>query len=369
MEVRQKMNQHVHLLVGTRKGGFVVENGSERRRWKVRGPYLGGQNVMHMSFDSRSGTMLAAAWDPWFGSRVYRSFDMGHNWDEPKAGPAFPEGSGQKLEKVWHVQPGRPEEPRVVYAGVEPAALFKSTDDGRSWSLGESLSNHPTRKDWQPGAGGLCLHTILLDPNNTQRMYTAISAAGVFRTEDGGASWQPSNTGARADFVPDQPPVYPEWGQCVHKMVQHPAKPERLYQQNHCGVYRSDDGGANWIEITAGLPSEWGLPIALHPQDPDCVYVCPGTSAYRHWMPDGRLAVYRTREKGGSWEKLTKGLAQRHAYLNVLRDGMATDTLDPCGVYVGANTGQLFFSADEGDSWRRVPAMFPPITSVETIVL
>ena len=362
------MATRVAVLVGTKKGAFVVESDAARRRWQVHGS-MPGQNVMHMNFDPRTGILFAAGGDSWFGSWVHRSKEYGRTWEEPVAGPAFPAESGQKLEKIWHVEPGRPNERGVVYAGVEPAALFKSTDDGQTWQLNDALFNHPTKKEWQPGAGGLTLHTVNLDARDPKKMGIAISAAGYFRTEDGGASWQTSNKGLRANFMPDQPPVYPEYGQCVHHVVQAAGKPERLYMQNHCGMYRSDDGGASWNEITGDLPSDWGLPITAHPHDPDTAYVCPGQSGYLHWFPKERMGVYRTRDKGATWQRLSKGLPQRHAYLNVLREGMATDALSPAGVYVGANTGQLYYSADEGDSWRMMPALFPGINSVGTITL
>ncbi len=362
------MSNRVMVLVGTKKGAFVLESDQERQRWDLRGPYLQGQNVMHMSFDPRSGILFAAVGDPWFGSRVYRSMDFGNTWEEPTSAPAFPAGSGLTLEKIWHVEPGRPEEPGVVYAGVEPAALFKSADDGQTWQLLPGLIDHPTRKDWNPSAGGLCLHTIILDPRDVKRAHIGISAAGVFYTDDGGASWQPRNTGTRTNFEPGSPPAYAEWGQCVHKAALHPSNPDRMYQQNHCGVYRSDDAGRSWTEITAGLPSEWGLPMALHPRDADTMYVCPGQSGYVHIVPEAQMAVYRTRDAGTSWAKLTNGLPS-NAFLNVMREGMAVDSMDLAGVYVGSNTGQLFGSADEGETWRAMPGLFPPISSVGTITL
>ena len=363
------MAADVLVLVGTRKGAFVLESSGERREWEVRGPCLEGLNVMHMAFDPRTATVFAGTADPWFGSRVYRSTDLGRTWDEPQSGPAFPPESGLTLEKVWNVTPGRPEEPGVVYAGVEPAALFKSSDGGSSWEFVRSLEEHPTRAEWQPGAGGLCLHTIVLDPADVQRMYVGISAAGVFRTSDGGASWQTANHGTRVNFMPDEPPAYAEYGQCVHKVALNPSQPRRLYQQNHCGVYRSDDGGENWAEITEGLPSDFGFGIAVDARDADTVWVCPTISGYKHWVPDGALGVYRTRDAGASWERLTNGLPQQGAYVNVLRDGMAADALQPTGVYIGTNTGQLFFSADEGDSWRECSTLFPPINSVAAAAL
>jgi photosystem II stability/assembly factor-like uncharacterized protein len=363
------MADKVLTLVGTRKGAFVMESGVDRKKWKTRGPYLEGQNIMHMAYDYRTGTMFAAVGDPWFGSRIYRSHDLGNTWDEPQTGPTFPPETGLTLDKVWHVEPGRPDEPGVIYAGVAPAALFKSTDNGDTWDFMPALNNHPTRQEWQPGAGGLCLHTIVLDPGEVQRMYIAISAVGVFRTTDGGESWEPANKGTRTNFMPDQPPTYPEWGQCVHKVVLNPSIPDRLYQQNHCGVYRSDDGADSWNEITEGLSSDWGFGISVHPYDPDTIWVCPGTSGYKHWVPDGALGVYRTRDQGSSWERLTVGLPQKDAYVIVLREGMAVDGLQTAGVYIGTNTGQLYQSNDEGDTWRLAEPLFPGINSVGTATL
>jgi photosystem II stability/assembly factor-like uncharacterized protein len=363
------MADQIVVLVGTRKGAFIMESGPARTDWEVRGPYLEGQNIMHLTLDPRTHTLFAAVGDPWFGSRVYRSTDLGHTWDEPQSGPAFPVETGLTLQKVWNVTPGRPDEPGVVYAGVEPAALFKSTDNGGTWQFVQSLNDHPSRPNWQPGAGGLCLHTVVPDPTDLQRMYVAISAAGVFRTTDGGASWHPANQGTRVNFMPDQPPAYAEMGQCVHKVVLNPSEPRRLYQQNHCGVYRSDDGADSWVEITEGLPSDWGFSIAVHPHNADTIWVCPGISGYKHWVPDGAMAVYRTRNQGQTWDKLTQGLPQKDAYVNVLRDGMAVDALQPVGIYVGTNTGQLFRSVNEGDSWEQAPNFFPAINSVETATL
>ncbi len=361
------MKTDVMVLVGSRKGVFIMESSASRRRWKTRGPYLAGQSVMHMAFDPRSGILFAATGDPWFGSRIYRSTDMGTTWDEPASGPTFPADSGYKLERVWHVAPGRADEPGVVYAGVEPAALFKSTDDGATWSWIEALSNHPTRDKWQPGAGGLCLHTIVLHPTDVQRVMVGISAVGVFQTTDAGASWNPTNTGIRTNFMPDQPPEYPEWGQCIHKIVS--SGDGWLYQQNHCGVYRSNDFGQKWEEVTGDLPSDWGFVAAAHPHDTKTFYVCPGTSGYHHWVPEGKPAVYRTTNRGDSWERMDKGFPKENAYINFLRDAMAVDRLDDAGIYLGSNTGQLYFSRNNGDSWHLAEPVFPPINSVGTITL
>ena len=362
------MAEQVLVLVGTKKGAFVMESAPGRTEWNVRGPYLEGQNVMHMAYDARTKTMFAAVGDPWFGSRVHRSTDLGHTWDEPQTGPAFPAESGLKVEKIWNVTPGRPEEPDVIYAGIEPAALFKSTDGGDTWDWVEALNQHESRPYWNPGAGGLCLHTIILDPVDAQRMYVAISSAGLFRSTDGGASWHAANQGTRANFGGEEPPSYPEYGQCVHKVVMNPAIPSRLYQQNHCGVYRSDDGADSWVEITEGLPSEWGLGMTMHANGPDTVWICPGISGYKHWVPEAQMAVHRTRDQGKTWEALTNGLPAG-AFVNVLRDAMGSDALVPAGVYVGTNTGQLFHSADEGDTWRQAAMLFPPIQSVDTATI
>ncbi len=363
------MAQRVYVAVGTKKGAFVMESTPARDRWEVRGPYLPGQNVMHMAFDQRTGTLLAAAWDWWFGARVYRSTDAGHTWDEPKAGPRFPEESGLKLEKVGEVAPGRPEEPGVLYATVEPAALFKSTDGGDSWNQVDGLRAGAWMEAWFPAAGGLCAHSIMLDPTDVNRMYVGVSAGGLYATSDGGKTWEPRNKGVRANFTPDQPPTYPEYGQCVHRAGLHPSKPQRLYQQNHCGFYRSDDGGQNWSEFSAGLPSDWGLPMVIHAHDADTVYVTPAISGYQHWPQGGKFAVYRTRDGGNSWQALAEGLPQSDAFLNVHREGLAVDHEDPCGVYVGANTGQLWTSRNEGDTWTPAPAMFPGISSVTAFSL
>ncbi len=359
----------VQVLIGTRKGAFIMESDASRKDWSLRGPYRPGDVVMHMAFDYRSGILYAATGEPWFGSRIYRSRDHGHTWDEPAGGPAFPEDSGKKLEKVWHVEPGRADEPGVVYAGMEPAALFKSTDNGDSWSWIDGLNRHPTAEQWHPGAGGLCLHSIVLPPDDLEEVVVAISAAGVFRTQDNGKTWAPSNTGTRANFTPDMPVTYPEFGQCVHHVVQHPSVPEQMYQQNHCGVYRSDDRGRSWTEITEGLPSDWGFPMVVHPHDPNTIYVCPGISGYQHWAPGAKLGVYRSRDRGSSWTRLDKGLPQQDAYLISLREGMAIDRLDPPGIYLGTNTGQLYYSADAGESWRAAGPLFPPILGIGAVTL
>ena len=318
---------------------------------------------------------------------THYSDDGGKTWTQSKAAPAFaqpaqagrpiatpdeardPSAAAQKPEtviKVWNITPGRPEEPGVLYAGIEPAALFRSDDRGETWVLNESLYNHPTRPQWFPGAGGLCLHTIMLDPADMNRMYVAISTGGCYRTDDGGVTWRPRNKNVRADFLPDH---YPEFGQCVHKMDMHPSRPNVLFQQNHCGVYRSDNCGDDWIDIGDGkLPSRFGFPIAVHPHDPDTVYVALEESDEYRMSVDGRFALWRSRDAGASWLRLTKGLPA-NAYLNVLREALALDTLEQAGLYVGTNTGQLFHSRDGGDSWQVLADFLPPVLSVETFVV
>jgi photosystem II stability/assembly factor-like uncharacterized protein len=272
----------------------------------------------------------------------------------------------EKVLKVWHIEPGRGEEADVLYAGIQPAALFRSADRGESWELMEGLYDHPQRGKWNPGAGGLCLHTILLDPTNPRRMYVAVSAAGCYRTDDGGATWQPMNKNVLADFSPEK---FPEFGQCVHKMAMHPGNPQVLFQQNHCGVYRSDNAAEDWVDIGDGkLPSRFGFPIAVHPHEPETVYVALEESDQYRVSLEGHFAVWRSRNAGGSWEKLTKGLPER-AHLVCLREAMATDSLEDAGIYIGTSTGQIFFSRDSGDSWELLADYLPPVLSVEASVL
>jgi len=360
--------KQVMVLVGTRKGAFVMESGRERACWKVRGPYLEGQNVMHMAFDPRSDALFAAVGDPWFGSRVYRSTDFGGTWDEPQSGPTFPAETGLTLTKVWHVEPGRPEEPGVVYAGVEPAALFKSSDDGASWEFVQSLNDHPTRSAWEPGGGGLGLHTIVLDPCDLQRAYVAISAAGVFRTTDGGATWETANKGTRVNFMPDEPPTYADFGQCVHKVARDAAKPDTLFLQNHGGIYRSDDNGSTWNDIGKGVPSDFGFPVVAHPRRSQVAYVIPNGDAFNRWTPEAKCRVYRTSDGGASWEGLTRGLPQRDAYITVLRDAFTADGGDPTGLYFGTRSGELYASTDDGDTWELLAEHLPPVLMVRAAV-
>lgn len=350
------------LSVGTAKGLFLFTS-KDRRRWQIKGPYLPGMEINHAICDLRDGTVFATANSPFFGSRVARTKNFGRKWEESPTF-SFDPALDLKLDRVWHVEPGRPSEANRVYAGVAPAALFVSDDGGQSWEEMKGLTSHPSRPQWQPGAGGLCLHTILPDPSDVERMWIAISAVGCFRTEDGGASWTPLNKGVRAEFQPEK---YPEFGQCVHDAVM--ARGGRLYQQNHCGVYRSDDGAESWEEITGELPSDFGFPIGVHPRDPDTAYVIPLGGADLRCPPEGKLRVFRTTDAGRSWEPLTKGLPQKNAFMGIYREGIAVDSQDPAGIYFGTNTGHIYASTDEGESFRRLTTDLPPVSSVSVAVL
>jgi photosystem II stability/assembly factor-like uncharacterized protein len=295
------------------------------------------------------------------------SDDMGRTWTNPEqANVRFPDDSGVSLERIWQIHPGRDDEPERLYCGVEPAALFESRDAGATWSLNRGLFDHPHRTRWQPGGGGLCLHTIVVDPSNRQNLLVAISTGGVYRSEDGGHSWTPGNRGLRAEFLPDK---YPEYGQCVHKVVHHPSRPGRLFLQNHWGLYRSDDGGRSWQDIARGVPSDFGFAMAMHPHDPETVYIVPIESDEFRCTPEGRLRVYRTRDAGASWEPLTRGLPQRDAFETVLRDAMAVDTMNPAGVYFGTRSGRLWGSKDGGASWSLIREGLPPIVCVRAVVI
>lgn len=377
----------VKVLVSTRKGGFIFTSDKDRKKWSVSDIQFKGWNMMHMNIDPRDRRLHTSVSHFVYGPTTHYSDDLGQTWTQAEVVPALtrPSKSGrppgtpeeafsggpvpdtpEQVIKVWNITPGRPEEPGVLYAGVQPATLFKSTDRGQSWSLIESLYDHPQRGQWGPGAGGLCLHTIVLDPQDMNRMYIAVSAAGVYRTDDGGQTWRPRNKNVRADFHPEK---FPEFGQCVHKLGMHPSRPGVLFQQNHCGVYRSDNCGDDWIDIGEGrLPSRFGFPIAVNPRDPNTIYIALEESDEFRMSVDSQFSVWRSRDAGESWERLTEGLP-RNAHLVVLRDAMATDNLDRPGIYAGTNTGQLFYSRDEGDSWEILADFLPPINSVETAMV
>ncbi len=357
------------VLVGTTKGAFVLRATAARATWKVNDPALKGHAVYALAFDGRAGRrrILAGAASSHFGALVRASDDLGRHFDDPaEANVKFPAGSGLALRQIWQLLPGRPDEPDVVWAGVEPACLFVSRDAGRTFAPIEGLLDHPHRPRWTPGFGGLCLHTILPHPTDPRRILVAISTGGVYRTDDGGASWHPSNRGIRAEFLPDK---HPEFGQCVHKVVQHPALPERYFLQNHWGLYRSDDGGRSWRDVAHGVPSDFGFAMAAHPHDPDTVYIVPLESDTFRCTPEARLRVYRSTDAGRSWKPLVRGLPQKGAYETVLRDALATDGHTPAGVYFGTRSGKLYASRDGGDSWRLLADGLPPILCVKAASL
>lgn len=354
------------LMVGTKRGLYLLTS-PDREHWEIRQAELGNKRIFNATLDQRAGRrMFAAENGDFFGSFIRYSDDLGQTWASAERGIQFPEGSGLSLSNIWVIEPGRDEEPGVIYAGVDPASLWVSTDNGATWSLNEGLANHPTRAQWNPGAGGLCLHTIVADPTNAQRMWIGISAVGCLRSDDGGATWTFANKGTRADFQPEK---YPEFGQCIHRFVQHPTNPEVLYQQNHCGIYMSENAGDEWRDIQANLPSDFGFPIALDAHHPETVYTIVEDGWGRRNV-GGQFTVWRTQDAGERWEPLTNGLPEGPGVsLGVLRHGMCADTLDPCGVYVGTNTGQLFASHDRGDSWQLIADFLPPIYSVTAAVL
>jgi hypothetical protein len=340
---------------------------SDREHWDVAEPMLPGHTIYNAILDQRGGKRIFAADNGvFFGNFLRYTDDFGENWQDPERGIEFSPESGEKLKNIWVIQPGRADDPDTVYVGVDPANLWVSHDRGANWELNEALASHPTRDRWNPGAGGLCLHTIVPDYANPRRMWVGISAVGCVRTDDGGETWQFANKNTRADFQPDK---YPEFGQCLHRMVQHPSRPDTLYQQNHCGIYRSDNAGEDWVDIQNNLPSDFGFPIALDAHHPETVYTIVEQGMGRHNVTD-QFAVYRTQDAGGSWETVTNGLpAGPGVRLGVLRHGMCADTLDPCGVYVGTNTGQLFATNDRGDSWSLIADFLPSIFSVTAAII
>lgn len=353
------------LFIGTKRGLFVARSDERREGWTISEPLLLGREVYHAFLDPRDGTTAWAATDhAVWGTHVHRSDDRGATWEVLEHAPHYTDERG--LEAVWALAPGHASEPDTLYAGIEPAGLFVSRDRGESWHSVAPLNDHPTNITWQPAGGGLALHSMIVDPLDPRRVWCALSAGGVYRSDDAGASWRPANKGVRADFLPRQ---FPEAGQCVHKLLQHPRRPERLYQQNHCGTYRSDDGGESWTDITTGLPSDFGYALAIDAADPDAVYVIPEQSSHMRTVVGGRLRVYRSRDAGATWEPLTRGLPQEHAYVTVLREAMTSDALEPCGLYFGTSSGHLFASRDGGDTWSLVAGFLPRILSVTAAVV
>ena len=391
----------VRVLVGTRKGAFVLEADGQRKKWVVNGPHFPGWEIYHMKGSSADPERLFASQSTgWFGQIIQRSDDGGKTWHQPGTPPGEPQktpdgkpkgesnkfaydaspGTGKPLtthqwydgsqrpwefKRVWHLEPSRAD-PDMVYAGVEDAALFRSIDGGQNWNELSGLRGHGTGPKWQPGGGGLCLHTIIEDPKNPKRIFVAISSAGAFRTDDGGTTWKPINRGLRSDYIPDPDA---EIGHCVHHIAMHPSRPNVLFMQKHWDVLRSDDAGDSWNEVSGNLPSDFGFVIDVNANEPETIYVVPIKSDSEHFPPEGRLRVYRSRSGGNEWEALTSGLPQRDCYVNVLRDALAVDSLDKCGVYFGTTGGQVYASADAGDTWAPIVRDLPPVLSVEVQTL
>ena len=391
----------VRVLVGTRKGAFLLTSDGKRRRWDVSGPLFAGWEVYHVKGSPADPDRLyASQTSGWFGQVIQRSDDGGRTWHQPgtPAGePATtpsgtPKGESNKFvydtspetgkpltthqwydgsqrpwefKRVWHLEPSSTD-PDTVHAGVEDAALFRSTDGGQTWHEMAGLRGHGTGPRWQPGAGGMCLHTILLHPSDPARMYVAISAAGAFRSDDGGRAWKPINRGLHSRYIPDPTA---EVGHCVHRIAMHPSRPNVLFMQKHWDVMRSDDAGESWREVSGNLPTDFGFVIDVHAHEPETIYVVPIKSDSEHFPPEGRLRVYRSRSGGDEWEPLTEGLPQRDCYVNVLRDAMSVDALDPCGLYFGTTGGQVYASADAGQSWAPIVRDLPAVLSVEAQTL
>ena len=367
----------VRVLVGTRKGAFVMTSDAKRTQWDIAGPHFGGWEMYHLKGSPADPSRLYASQSSgWFGQLIQRSDDGGKTWvqmgnefvyDGVPGTHQWYDGTPHPWEfkRVWHLEPSLTD-PDTVYAGVEDAALFRSTDGGTSWHELSGLRQHDTGRHWQPGAGGMCLHTILLDPKNPQRMFVAISAAGAFRSDDGGTTWRPINRGLRSAQLPDEDA---EVGHCVHRLAMHPSRPDVLFMQKHWDVMRSDDGGDSWREVSGNLPSDFGFPIDVHPHEPNTIFVVPIKSDSEHYPPDGKLRVYRSRSGGDEWEALTKGLPQSDCYVNVLRDAMAVDSLDSSGIYFGTTGGQVYASTDSGDSWAPIVRDLPAVLSVEVQTL
>jgi photosystem II stability/assembly factor-like uncharacterized protein len=391
----------VRVLVGTRKGAFVLTSDGKRRSWDVAGPFFAGWEIYHLKGSPADPNRLyASQTSGWFGQIIQRSDDGGKTWHQPGTPPGepttapdgTPKGESNKFvydvspetgkpltthqhydgsqrpwefKRVWHVEPSS-KDPDTVYAGVEDAALFRSSDGGRTWQELSGLRGHGTGPQWQPGAGGMCLHTILLDPADPGRIYVAISAAGAFRSDDAGRSWKPINRGLHSQYIPDP---NAEVGHCVHHVALHPSRPKVLFMQKHWDVMRSDDAGESWREVSGNLPTDFGFVIDVHAHEPETIYVVPIKSDSEHFPLDGRLRVYRSRTGGGEWEPLTEGLPQKDCYVNVLRDAMAVDTLQPCGVYFGTTGGQVYGSADSGQRWEPIVRDLPPVLSVEVQTL
>jgi hypothetical protein len=367
----------VRLLVGTRKGAFVLTSDGTRRRWNVSGPHFGGWEIYHVAGSPVEPARLYASQSSgWFGQLIQRSDDGGASWqpvgneftyDGVPGTHQWYDGTPHPWEfaRVWHLEPSLTD-PDTVYAGAEDAALFRTVDGGHTWQELPGLRDHDSGSSWQPGAGGMCLHTIVQHPTDAGRIFVAISAAGVFRTDDTGKTWRPANRGLRSAQIPDPTA---EVGHCVHRLAMHPSRPDVLFMQKHWDVMRTDDAGESWQEISGDLPTDFGFVIDVHAHEPDTIYVIPIANDSEHYPPEGKLRVYRSRTGGHQWEALTGGLPQRDCYVNVLRDAMAVDSLDPCGVYFGTTGGQVYASADAGNNWAPIVHDLPAVLSVEAQTL
>lgn len=356
------MSNAVRLLIGTKKGLFLLDGDPADGAWTLDGPHCETWPINHAVADPLTGAIFAGGGNEWFGPAVWTSPDGGASWRHSSEGLRYAEGE-DPVQTVWSVaaDAGR------LYAGVQPAGLFVSEDGAKTWRHLDGLQRHPTRKDWFPGGAGLILHHILVHPEDARRLWVGISAVGVFASEDGGATWETRNTGTRNDYAPEGE-RYPDFGQCVHGLAMAAGMPDRLYQQNHCGMYRSDDAGRNWRSIEPGLPSTFGFPAVAHPSDPETLYLFPlNGDAIGRFAPDGKAAVWRTRDGGESWSAMRAGLPQAHAYMTVLRQAMATDGRDPAGVYFGTTSGEVYASGDAGETWRRIAEHLPTVSSVEAV--
>ncbi|MEP6714568.1 MAG: sialidase family protein [Terriglobia bacterium] len=367
----------VRVLVGTRKGAFILTSDGNRDQWEVDGPHFGGWELYHLKGSPADPDRIYASQSSgWFGQQIQRSNDGGKSWEQADNKFLYDGVPGThqwydgkphpwEFKRVWHLEPS-PTDPDVVFAGVEDAALFRSGDGGKSWQELSGLRGHDTGSRWQPGAGGMCLHTVILDPANVNRIYIAISAAGAFRTDDGGVTWRPINQGLRSEYIPDP---NAEVGHCVHHVAMHPARPGVLFMQKHWDVMRSDDAGDSWREVSGNLPTDFGFVIDVNANEPETIYVVPIKSDSEHYPPEGKLRVYRSRSGGNEWEALTSGLPQKDCYVNVLRDAMAVDELDSCGIYFGTTGGQVYASSDNGDNWAPIVQNLPAVLSVEVQTL
>jgi photosystem II stability/assembly factor-like uncharacterized protein len=358
------MSRDVRLLIGTSKGLFLIDATNE-----IHGPFMEGTSVPSVAFDPRNNRMLAGVSSFFFGNSVRYSDDLGKTWSEAETpNIKFPEDTEAKITQTWQITPAGADQPDLVYAGVEPAALFKSEDGGKTFEMMRGLWDHPHRPTWQPGGGGLGLHTILIDPRDNKKLLIAISTGGVYLSDDAGQTWRASNTGVRAQFMPEDQ-RYPEYGQCVHKVARDAADPDRLFLQNHFGLYRSTDGGASWTDIANGVPSDFGFPVVAHPHKSGTAYIIPLIADVKRWTADAACRVYRTTDAGESWQPMTCGLPQQDAYVTVLRDAFASDRNDPAGLYFGTRGGEVYASTDDGENWHTLAERLPPILSVRAATL